>query len=158
MYLITVISLMAVLPIASIGAEHLYFHSSVPLMLLMGKWFVFWSAGVRLLLAGLRQFFQPRFTAQQIFHIGSDDVLPIVRELGVANFATGVAGVASLARPNFVLPVATIAAVFYGVAGIRHAAERGKSRNENIAMISDLFVSLVFATYIGFAVFMLNLN
>jgi hypothetical protein len=157
-YLITVILLMAVFPIASIGAEHFCFHRSIPPMFLIGKWFVFWSAGVRLLLAGLRQFLQPRFTAEQIFHIGSDDVLPIVRELGVANFATGVAGIASLARPSFVLPVAIIAAVFYGVAGIRHAAERGKSGNENIAMISDLFVSLVFAAYIGFAAFTLNSN
>jgi hypothetical protein len=143
---------MAVLPIGSIGAEHFYFHSSapLPLPLLVGKWFVFWAAGVRLFLAGLRQFFQPRFTAQHIFQIKGDDALPVVRELGVANFATGVAGIASLAKPGFVLPVAIITAIFYGVAGVRHVAEKGKTVNEKIAMISDLLVFLVFATYIGF--------
>jgi hypothetical protein len=28
---------------------------------------VFWGAGVRLLIAGLMQFFRPRFTAERIF-------------------------------------------------------------------------------------------
>jgi hypothetical protein len=150
MYLLTVILLMFVFPVGSIYAEHTHFHSAAPLMLLMGKWFVFWGAGVRLLLAGLRQFFQPSFTARQIFHIESDDALPIVRELGVANFATGIVGMISLIRPEFVLPVAISAGLFYGIAGIRHAAEKGRSGNENIAMISDLFVSAVFAASVVF--------
>jgi hypothetical protein len=33
MYLLTVLALMAVLPIGSIGAEHLYFHRPEPIML-----------------------------------------------------------------------------------------------------------------------------
>ena len=149
-YLATVLLLMAVLPIGSIAIEYFNFHSSLPLMLLMGKWFVFWGAGIRLFLAGLRQFFQPRFTAEEIFHIKSDDALPLVRELGVANLATGVAGITSLAKPSFVPPVALIAAIFYGVAGIRHATDKGRSLNQNIALISDLFIFLVFAAYLGF--------
>jgi hypothetical protein len=110
---------------------------------------VFWSAGVRLLLAGLRQFFQPRFTAEQILGIKSDDALPLVRELGAANFATGVVGIASLAKPSFTLPVAIAAAIFYGIAGIRHVAGSDRTRNENIAMISDLFVALILALYLA---------
>ncbi|HEY5239557.1 MAG TPA: DUF6790 family protein [Rhizomicrobium sp.] len=144
---------MLIFPVGSIYAEHSCLHSTVPLMLLVGKWFVFWSAGVRLFLAGLRQFFQPRFTSEQIFGIKSDDALPIVRELGVANFATGVVGMASLGMPGFVLPVAIAASIFYGIAGIRHVAEKGRTRNENIAMISDLLVFLVFAVYVGFVAF-----
>ncbi len=150
MYLISVVLLMLVFPAGSIYAEHFYWHSAVPPMLLVGKWFVFWSAGVRLTLAGLRQFFQPQFTSEQIFGIKSDDALPIVRELGVANFATGVVGIASLARPGFVLPVAIAAAIFYGLAGVRHIAQGHRNANENIAMISDLLVSLVFAAYVAF--------
>ena len=73
-----------------------------------------------------------------------------MRELGVANFATGIVGMVSLAQPGFVLPVAIIAAIFYGVAGIRHVAERERTRNESIAMVSDLFGFLVFVAYIGF--------
>jgi hypothetical protein len=119
-------------------------------MLLVGKWFVFWSAGVRLLLAGLRQFLQPRFTAEQIFGYKGDDALPLVQELGVANFATGVVGVVSLARPAFVLPVAIAATIFYGIAGVRHAVERTRTRNETIAMVSDLFAFLVLGAYVAY--------
>jgi hypothetical protein len=153
MYPLIVLLFMLVLPVGSIYLEHSYLHSAAPLMLLIGKWFVFWSAGVRLVIAGLRQFFQPRFTSEQIFDIKGDEALPIVRELGVANFATGVVGVISIARPSFVLPVAIAAAVFYGVAGIRHVAESDRTRNENIAMVSDLFVFLILGAYVAFSAF-----
>jgi hypothetical protein len=160
-YLLTVLLLMAVLPIGSIGVEHFFFHHSLPLMLLAGKWFVFWSAGVRLFAAGLRQFFQPRFTTEKIFGIKGDDALPFVRELGIANFATGIVGIASLFKPTFVLPVAIIAGIFFGIAGIRHAAQGSPSANkngkkkrtssENIAMASDLLTFLVFVAYVSYA-------
>jgi hypothetical protein len=141
---------MVLLPIISIGEEHFYLHSALPPMSLVGKWFVFWSAGIRLFFAGVRQFLQPRFTTEQIFGIRSEDALPFVRELGAANLGTGIIGIASLAKPSFILPVAITATVFYGIAGIRHAADRGRTRNQNIAMMSDLFASLVLVTYIGF--------
>lgn len=151
MYLVVVVLLMAVLPAGSIYAEHSLYHSAVPLILLAGKWFVFWSAGVRLFLAGLRQFFQPSFTARQIFHTESDEVLPLVRELGIANFAAGIIGMASLLVPGFILPVAIYSALYYGIAGIRHVAGKDRSLNENIAMITDLYIAIVFAVYVAFA-------
>jgi len=116
MYLISVILLMVVLPITSIALDHFVFQQSIPVFLLVGKWFVFWVAGVRLFLAGLRQFFQPRFTLEKLFGLTSDDALPFVRELGAANLATGTAGLLSLVKPNFVAPVTIVAAIFYGIA------------------------------------------
>lgn len=73
-----------------------------------------------------------------------------MRELGIANFATGVVGVASLARPDFVLPVAIAAAVFYGIAGVHHLSEHGRNANPTIAMTSDLLAALIFAAYVGY--------
>lgn len=148
-YFASVLLLMFVLPVGSICAEHAYLHLAAPLIPLVGKWFVFWSAGVRLFLAGARQFLQPRFTSEHILGIKSDESLPIVQELGIANFAMGVVGIASLAKPSFVLPVAIAAAIFYGAAGIRHAAARARTVNGNIAMVSDLFVFLIFAGYVA---------
>jgi hypothetical protein len=148
MYFATVFLLMLVFPLGSTVVEQFVTHGSVPLMLLAGKWFVFWSAGVRLFIAGLRQFFQPRFTSEQIFGIKSNDALPLVRELGIANFATGVVGMVSLAIPSFILPMAISGAIFYGVAGVRHLADSYRTSNENIAMTSDLFVSLIFIAYL----------
>jgi hypothetical protein len=149
-YLVSVLLLMLIFPAISIAADRIY-HGSAPLMFLVGKWFVFWAAGIRLLLAGLRQFLQPRFTSEKMFGISGDDPLPFVRELGVANFSTGVAGSLSLWRPTFVLPLAIIAAIFYGVAGIRHAMQKHRNANENIAMITDLFAALVFCAFLVFA-------
>jgi hypothetical protein len=146
MYLAIVALLMFIAPIGTVVFEHL--HTSAPFMLLVGKWFVFWSVGVRLLLAGLRQFFQPAFTAREIFHMQSEEALPLVRELGVANFASGVVGVASLWQPAFVLPAALAASIFYGVAGVRHVAEPGRSRNQTVAMVSDLFAFVTLAAFV----------
>ena len=153
MYLLTVALLTFVLPVASILLDHSLAASAVPWFALIGKWFVFWSAGVRLLLAGLRQFFQPEFTARDIFKLANNDALPIVRELGIANFAAGVVGALSIAEPSFVLPVAISAALFYGLAGVRHALQPERSANETIAMASDLFVSLALIVYLAYRAF-----
>ena len=148
MYLAIIVLLMLVLPAASVLADYVHSPDPVMLMALVGKWFVFWGVGIRLGLAGLRQFFQPRFTAVEIFGIAGDEALPLVRELGIANFALGVVGVASLAAPSFALPSAIAAAIFYGVAGFLHLARKARDRNENIAMVSDLFALVVLAAFI----------
>ncbi|MOA50332.1 hypothetical protein D3C78_1733370 [compost metagenome] len=63
---------------------------------LVAKWFVFWSVGWRLLLAGFKQIVQPRYTANVILGLKTDEALILVRELGFANVAMGVLGVLSL--------------------------------------------------------------
>jgi hypothetical protein len=148
MYPAIVVLLMLVLPAASVLADYVHAPDTATLMALVGKWFVFWGVGIRLGLAGLRQFFQPRFTLGHIFGIAGDEATPLVQELGIANFALAVVGVASLAVPTFVLPAAIAAAIFYGVAGFRHLARKARNANENIAMASDLFAFVVLAAFI----------
>src|SRR5579872_30289 len=133
MYVATVALLTFILPIASIVVDHAAGATAAPWLALAGKWFVFWSAGIRLILAGLRQFFQPEFTATEIFNLKDDGALPIVRELGIANFATGIVGAVALAKPSFVPPVAISAAIFYGVAGLRHVMAAERTANETVA-------------------------
>jgi hypothetical protein len=137
-------------PVGSIVIEHSFLHVSAPLMTFVGKWFVFWAVGVRLALAGLRQYFDQRFTAGQIFDIHGDDALPLVRELGIANFAAGTVGMLSL-RPEFVLPSAIAAAIFYGVAGFRHVGQPKRNAKETFAMATDLFTFAVLGPYAVFA-------
>jgi hypothetical protein len=147
MYLITVLLLMFVLPVGMTWYDYQQaIHPS--LLFLAGKWFVFWSAGARLLIAGLWQFFQPQFTLTEIFGIRSGEARPIVRELGVANFATGLVGMLSLYWTAFLVPVAIIAGIFYGVAGIEHAFRKNRSLNETVAMVSDLFVCAALAVFL----------
>jgi len=138
---------MFVLPLASMGLE-LHF-GAADWLWLIGKWFVFWGVGVRLLLAGLRQYLQPGFTSRDIMGIDSGQVYLLVRELGGANLASGVVGLASLALPSFVLPAAIASGIFYAVAGVEHVRSKHRGTNETIALVSDLFIAVVL---IGFAV------
>ena len=148
MYIAVVVLTMLLLPAASVGVEHAV-HPAAGLVFLAGRWFVFWGVGVRLGLAGLRQSLQPTFTARQIFHMSTDEALPVIRELGVANLATALVGLLSLTAPSFLLPVAISAGLFYGVAGVRHATERHRSLNENVAMASDLFLFAILAAFVA---------
>jgi hypothetical protein len=133
-----VLALMLVLPIASIVLD------DAPLSaVLVGTWFVFWAVGIRLLLAGIRQIVQPRYTAKTILGIESDDSLVLVRELGFANVAIGCIGAASLVVDGWWKPAAIAGAIFYGLAGINHTRHPGRNRLQNIAMVSDLFIAVV---------------
>jgi hypothetical protein len=152
MYLIAVLLLTLLLPVSSMIVENYQLHGMLEWMSLAGKWFVFWAAGIRLVLAGIRQIVRPQFTAEYIFHIPGDATAPLVRELGAANLAIGLVGSACLSVPDFVLPVAIIACIFYGAAGIRHATASEKTKPMMIAMVSDLFLCLVFAAYLVWAV------
>lgn len=145
-YMLVVGLTMLLLPLASVAIDSWITHG--PLLWLIGKWFVFWAAGARLLLAGIRQYLQPAFTSRDIMGIDSAEVHILVRELGGANIATGALGLASLAMPTFVLPVAIGSGIFYTVAGIEHVRSQHRGRNETVAMISDFFAAFVL---IGFA-------
>jgi hypothetical protein len=148
MYVVTVLLLCVVLPVGAAVAEHALAAAAAPWLLLLGKWFVFWSGGIRLLLAGGRQLAQPRFTARDIFGIESDDALPLVQELGIANLAAGVVGTLSLAFPVFLLPMAIVGAVFYGGAGLRHALGERHGFNQTLAMATDLLVGAILVIFV----------
>ena|SRR5579862_6100488 len=142
MYYAAVVILMFAFPLLSIRIEAV--HGAAPLSLaLVGKWFAFWSVGVRLLLAGLRQVFQPMYTAREILGLEGSESLILVRELGFANLAIGSVGVLSLLVPSWRLAAAVAGGVFYGLAGINHARQPHRNRLENVAMVSDVFVAVV---------------
>jgi hypothetical protein len=142
MYIVVVMGFMLVLPAACTVGEALV--GNVPFSLvLIGKWFVLWSVGVRLLLAGLRQIFQPRYTAQVILSLKSEESLILVRELGFANFAIGLVGLGTAAYPSWRPAAALAGGVFYALAGINHVLQPHRSKLESIAMVSDLWAAAV---------------
>lgn len=98
LYLINVVATMLILPLACIIAEAAVKTTQVSWPLI-GKYFIFWAIGVRLLIAGFKQSLQPGFTSAQIFNIrNSEESLSVVRELGFANICLGLAGILSLFR------------------------------------------------------------
>ena len=147
MYMLTIVLLMFVFPLASILLELFVFKSGAGLLLLIGKWFVFWCVGLRLFLAGLRQAISPRFTAEEIFGIKSQEPLPIVEELGFANLSIGILGLSSILNGAWVMPAAIAGGLFYGLAGIRHLLSKEKNFFTNSAMTSNLFVFALLLIY-----------
>jgi hypothetical protein len=148
MYVIIVAGLMFIFPLASIAIDASAGHAPLGLMLI-GKWCVFWAVGLRLLLAGVRQILQPRYTAETILGIKGDDALLLVRELGFGNLSIGVVGTLSLFFPGWVMPAALVGGIFYGLAGINHVLQKHRNTKENIAMASDLFAAVVLLGFCG---------
>jgi hypothetical protein len=148
MYLLMLIALLLLLPIGSVIAEALLHPHAASVMTLVGKWFVFWAVGIRLLLAGIRQVIQPAFTASEIFGIEDGRSFAIVREVGFANLSMGLLGVCSLFRPEWIVPAAIVGGLYYGLAGLGHAFSARKSGKEYIAMLSDGFVFAVLLAFV----------
>ena len=142
MYFAIVAALMFALPVGSVIADTMLRAHGLWSGAVVLKWFVFWSVGVRLLLAGLRQIAQPRYTAETILGIKGNESLLLVRELGFANVATGSVGVCSWLFPTWLEPAAVAGMIFYGLAGINHIAAKRNS-HQTIALLSDLFVAAV---------------
>jgi hypothetical protein len=151
MYYVLVAAFMLVLPVGSIAFEAARLGTPVGAVL-VAKWFVFWSVGCRLLLAGFKQIVDPRFTAN-ILGTRSEDALVVVRELGFSNVALGLLGVLSLFKPEWRLGAALAGGVFYAFAGGMHVLNGKRNVLENVAMTSDLFAALVLLAACGIAVF-----
>ena len=149
LYVVSVILLMLVLPVVSITVAHLT--CGVPLgWLLIGRWFVFWALGMRLLTAGIRQAMKPEFTAKEIFHFTGDESFPVVRELGFANICLGLIGVLSLIKVEWTQAAAICGGLYMGIAGIQHVIKKPASFNEWVAMVSDLFIFVIAGLYLFF--------
>lgn len=153
MYLAAIILLMGALPIASIVVEFIARQGDAQATLLIGKWFVFWSVGVRLILAGLRQTANPAFTAETFFGVRDKLALPIVREVGFGNLSIGLIGALALIQAQWIVPAAIAGGLYYGLAGINHLLTTDRNAAENMAMISDLFIFVVLAGFLAAVAF-----
>lgn len=151
MYYIIVATCMLVFPLLSIAVEAVV-HPGTATLFLTGKWFVFWAVGMRLLMAGLRQIIQPRYTTETILGIKGAESLAVVRELGFANVAIGAMGAVSILVPGWVTAGLLAGGIFYVMTGLNHAFRTHRKRLENVAMVSDILISVVLlGTYCALA-------
>jgi hypothetical protein len=141
LYFVAVLMLTLILPLISVGVE-LAYHPEAHLAALVCKWFTLWAVGVRLAMAGLRQVFQPGYTAHVILGLKGDEPLLVVRELGFANLCMGVLGLCSLWVPGWATAGALVGGLFYGMAGVNHALRPHRNAKENTAMATDLLASV----------------
>jgi hypothetical protein len=126
MYFVSAVLLVAILPAASVILEAALATHGLSIMALVGKWYVFWACGVRLVLAGLRQVSQPCFTAAEIFNLDNVKAFPMVREIGFGSLAMGTLGVCTIFRPAWLIPAAIVGGLYYGLAGL--ATCRGSTK------------------------------
>lgn len=147
MYLAAVSLFMFILPLASIAIEAVAGNNHSSIIVLAGKWFVFWAIGVRLFTAGVRQVIKPGLTAGGIFGIKGREAWVLVRELGFANVSIGLAGIISLWQPQWRLAAAFAGGLFLLLDGAQHLTSK-RNFDENVAMYSDIFVGVVMALFI----------
>lgn len=147
-YLWIVLLLMLIFPSASVIIDHGYFNPNADIILLVGKWFVFWAVGIRLFTAGLKQAINPAFTASEIFHLQSAETHVIVKELGYANICMGALAILSLFIPGWRSAAAFTGGLYMGIAGVYHIFKKPEGANEVIAMVSDLFILAVMSLYL----------
>lgn len=151
MYLASIVLLLAVFPILSIVAELFVFPSGADAVIVIARWFVFWTVGLRLGLAGVRQMANPEFTASTIFRIQDRGAQKIVRELGFANLAMGVIGTLSIVEHGWVIPAGVAGTIYYGLAGLLHTRSAERSKSETIALVSDFLIFVVLGVFVGLA-------
>jgi hypothetical protein len=147
-YFVFVILLLLILPAASVITESALSSHTCSILALTGKWFVFWAAGIRLFIAGIRQVVQPRFTAEEIFGLHDRGSFAIVRELGFANLSIGFLAICSIFRSEWLIPAAIVGGLYYGLAGAGHIFHPCKNAKQYTAMISDWFVFLVLLLFV----------
>jgi len=150
-YIVLVVLVMLVLPALSVIHERYFLGSHAGLLLLIGKWFVFWGVGVRVVSAGVHQAINPRYTAETILGLKTSEPWLVVRELGFANIAFGAVALGSALAHNWLTPAALAGAVFYGLAGINHLATKSRNRLQNVAMLSDLYACVILCAYLAAA-------
>lgn len=140
MYAPVVILLTIVGPLVCIALVH-QLGSQASWAMLTVQWFAFWAAGLRLLLAGVRQILDPSFTSRTILGINDDRSVILVREVGFGNLAVGSLGVLSLWISSWQSPAAFAGGVFFVLAGINHLCQSRRSSKETLAMVTDLFAA-----------------
>jgi hypothetical protein len=148
MRLVADILLMIVFPVASIIAEAVLAEGRADLILLFGKWFVFWAVGIRLLVTAFRQITNPGAVAEALVGAGDRNLLPLVQEMGFGNLAVGALGVAAFFRHDWIAPAAVAGEIVLSLAALKHSINPARSRSETIAMIADLLVFAVLTGYL----------
>lgn len=149
-YLLAKLLFIIILPTMSIVGTMLITGSSLHLSLIM-QWFIFWGLGIGHVLAGIKQSYNPAFTAHKIFGITNNDCFPIIRELGFANISIGLLAIISLFIPSWRLPAACAGCTFLGLAALLHIIKKPTTPNEWLALFFDIFMACFLATFIAYS-------
>ncbi|MFZ1382677.1 MAG: hypothetical protein WAS54_07835 [Scrofimicrobium sp.] len=147
-YFVLVILQTVILPIVS-GCVELATVGGDP-VLVLGKWWVFWGVGTRLLVAGIAQA-SGRGPTTKILGASESTIQEkqLTRELGTANVGMGLAGLLALV-PGWAVPAGLAGGVFLFIAGLLHVTKRDKNAQEALATWTDLIVGAVVLVLVAY--------
>lgn len=148
-YLLMNIGLLFILPLLSISGDH-FIEKEVIDWQLIFKWFIFWTIGIRLFTAGIKQASDPAYTGTKIFKFRHKESYVVIRELGFANIALGVMGILSLINNDWRIMAAICGGLFFGLAALQHSTRKPDTQNEWIALLYDFAVFLLTVIYLAF--------
>ena len=142
---ITVFVNILVLPIISIVINLIINNrknNSENIFEIIGKWFIFWSLGVRLIIAGLMQIFNPIYT-NNLLQLSLNDFI-IIRELGLANFSIGLLCTISYFKKSLQKYVCIYMFIFFTGASILHIIRiENINFDELISLITDIILIII---------------
>lgn len=125
-------------------------NEKIEIAVIIFKWILFWSVGIRSVSAGLVQLIYPQYTAQNIFELSTGTEFYIfIRELGVANFAIGATAIIAVKLRNWRIPAAFISWIFNCFLSINHILHFQAGANELASLGADLFVVVMLSYFLG---------
>lgn len=148
-YLFNTVFFAVLLPVISICTES---HIKVIFIDpgLIGKWFIFWAAGVRPFFAGIKLVYR-RWTAPAgFFYREMKENFLMIRQLGFAHIAIGVTGMLSLVNSNWRQIAGLAAAFFFGLSAVQHFFIKPVNGKEMAIMITDIMVFTIMLLYLFF--------
>jgi hypothetical protein len=140
--------LLFILPALFILVHAFAYGDTLPIMLIIGKWFVFFAVGARLVGIGIRQILRPRASAKREFAVTDEHASRIMRILGLVHLSIGLVGVLSLFNTGWIIPSAIVGAFYYGFMGVQNFLTKEKNVYGYIAIGSSAFVALVFTVVV----------
>lgn len=146
-YIVLVTFLTFIFPIVAAWLEVFINHENYYSFYIFSKWFIFFAVGIRLTIAGMKQVFDPRYTAVEIFKMKTAESFPVIRELGFANLCFGLIAILSVVFPQWRIVSAFGSGIYYAIAGIQHLLKRPSSINEEFALITDLLIAIGLLIY-----------
>jgi hypothetical protein len=108
----------------------------------IGKWFIFWSLGIRLVIAGLMQLVNPAYT-NNLLQLGLSDFI-IIRELGLANLSIGLLCTISFIKKSLQGYVCLYMFIYFTGASILHILRIGSINfDEFITLITNVILVII---------------
>ena len=109
---------------------------------IIGKWFIFWALGIRLVIAGLMQLFNPIYT-NNLLQLNLNDFI-IIQELGLANFSIGLLCIISFFKKLLQKYVCLYMFIFFIGASTLHIIRiKNINFDELITLVTNIILIVV---------------